>query len=442
MSSPMRYDDALPSFAALVRNQLGHAAFGQHVFLRDAEGRLTLVLRGSPLPDASQIKALQASATALLGPYITNEATSVATPEQLFDLTLNGADVGLVEVLSHSEFNGPVRVVERRILGQDWLAPPNQKPLAPAGRVVVFASHKGGVGRSTALAIAAKDFASRGDRVLVLDLDLESPGAGDVLLPETHLPEFGSLDFYIENGFGRLDDRFYAALVGTSPLSSNGVIDVVPATGRRSREHPENVLGKLGRAYLEDSDPDGGQRSFLVQTRDLLEQLLQHQAYDAVFVDARAGLNEATAAAVLGLGAEILLFGVDTPQTFHGYRYLLAHLRRFAPNVADENDFRLRLRMVHARASALPEAQAAFRDRAYELFADHVYDETDAGELDAFNFDTDDRAAPHFAWPILDDAGYREFDPFRNPDMLREPLYERTFGTFLKSLRARVRGEE
>jgi hypothetical protein len=273
-------------------------------------------------------------------------------------------------------------------------------------------------------------------------MDLESPGAGDVLLPEASLPEFGALDFFVENGLGALDEKFYAALVGTSPLSSRGVIDVVPATGRKSRTHPENVLGKLARAYLEDSDPSDGARSLLVQTRDLVEQLLLRQQYDAIFIDARAGLNEATAAAVLGLGAEILLFGVDTPQTFHGYRYLLAHLRRFAPSLADENDFRLRLRMVHARASALPEAQAAFRDRAYDLFADHIYDATREGELDAFNFDTDDREAPHFAWPILDDASYREFDPLRNPDMLREPIYERTFGTFLKKLRARVRGEE
>ncbi|MEY4508580.1 MAG: hypothetical protein RLZZ450_702 [Pseudomonadota bacterium] len=436
----VRYDDALPKFAALVQEQLGDDALEQHLFLRDAEGRLTLVLRG-PAISSEQLLSLRELAAQRVDPYVTSVTGSVATPDELFDTSLATPEVGTVELLSHPEFTGSVRVVERRVMGRDWLTAPRSDVPALAGRIVVFASHKGGVGRSTALAVAAADFAARGERVLIVDLDLESPGAGDVLLPESDLPEFGSLDFFVENGLGLLDDAFYQSLVGTSPLSSNGVIDVVPATGRRSREYPENVLGKLSRAYLEDPDPSGDTISLLMQTRALLERLLQRQHYDAVFVDARAGLNEATASALLGLGADILLFGVDTPQTFHGYRYLLAHLRRFAPAVQDDNDFRLRLRMVHARASASPAAQAGFRDRAYELFADHVYDETEAGEIDVFNFDTDDEAAPHFAWPILDDSSFRDFDPVARPDLLSEPVYARTFGTFLQKLRARVRGE-
>jgi AAA domain len=438
--SLVRYDDALPKFAALVRVQLGEDALAQHLFLRDVEGRLTLVLRGPAIP-GQQLQPLRELAAQALSPYVTSAAGSVATPDELFDVSLAMPDAGIVELVSHPDFEGAVRVVERRAMGRDWLTPPYADVPALAGRIVVFASHKGGVGRSTALAVAAADFAAKGERVLIVDLDLESPGAGDVLLPERDLPEFGALDFFVENGLGPLDDAFYRSLVGTSPLSSNGVIHVVPATGRTSREYPANVLGKLSRAYLEDPDASGSTVPLLIQTRALLERLVAREHYDAVFVDARAGLNEATASALLGLGADILLFGVDTPQTFHGYRYLLAHLRRFSPAVPDDDDFRLRLRMVHARASASPVAQAAFRDRAYELFADHVYDETGAGEIDAFNFDTDDEAAPHFAWPILDDSSFMDFDPVARPDLLSEPVYARTFGIFLQKLRARVRGE-
>jgi hypothetical protein len=68
----------------------------------------------------------------------------------------------------------------------------------------------------------------------------------------------------------------------------------------------------------------------------------------------------------------------------------------------------------------------------------------DSGVIDDdrfVNFDVDDETAPHYAWPILDDAAYREFDPLSDTDLLREPLYARTFGFFLERLRARVRGE-
>src|SRR5436305_1706735 len=46
----------------------------------------------------------------------------------------------------------------------------------PRGRIVTFYSFKGGAGRSMALANVAWILASRGERVLVIDWDLEAPG--------------------------------------------------------------------------------------------------------------------------------------------------------------------------------------------------------------------------------------------------------------------------
>ena len=74
--------------------------------------------------------------------------------------------------------------------------------------IVVFASQKGGVGRSTALAVAATEFAYRGKSILAIDLDLEAPGLGGMLLPADELSAFGALDSYVENGRGPIDDAF------------------------------------------------------------------------------------------------------------------------------------------------------------------------------------------------------------------------------------------
>jgi Mrp family chromosome partitioning ATPase len=58
----------------------------------------------------------------------------------------------------------------------------------------VFFSIKGGVGRSTALAATAWRLAQAGKRILVLDLDLESPGLSSSLLSPDRQPVYGITD--------------------------------------------------------------------------------------------------------------------------------------------------------------------------------------------------------------------------------------------------------
>ncbi len=172
------------------------------------------------------------------------------------------------------------------------------------------------------------------------------------MTPDT-LPEFGIIDALVENGLSGLDEGFYADLVGPSVLASRGGrIDVIPALGRRSLENPANVLAKIARAYVEDVRPDGTVATILDQVRNIIDHLAQPTRYDAVLVDARAGLHETTASALLGLGAEILLFGLDEPQTFQGYAVMLAHLAHFAPRGASAPEWVERLTMVQGKASA------------------------------------------------------------------------------------------
>jgi len=429
----IRYDDALPTFVALVSKILGQAALRRHLFLRDASGRLTLILRDDQ-DSAESLARLVSAARETLDPYV--DGLVVATPDQLFDPSLAGPEIGYREQFANGV---SAQVFERWLVGQDWQTPP-QPSIPGAPPIVVFASHKGGVGRSTALAVTAADFAARGLDVLVLDLDLEAPGIGAMLLSDERKPSYGSLDFFVENGFASVadDHEFFNDIYGVSPLTRGaGLVHVVPAVGRRSDAHPQNVIGKIARAYLENPTPDQP-NSFLDQTRDLIAALVDRHRYDVVLVDTRAGLHETTATSILGLGADILLFGVDTPQTFQGYRFLLAYLARFI--VADsEEDWRLRLRLVHAKASADPKQWTAFNDRAFDLFEALLYDE-DPGDLTQplFNFGLDAPEAPHSAWRILDDSNYVDFNPLARPELLADSMHARTFGSFLDALRERV----
>ncbi len=427
----IRYDEALPLFVTLVRQKLGLEQMSDQVFLRDAVGRLTFVVRRA-LADGAE-EAIREGAMEL-APWV-DPTTPLATPEDLFDSELGGPAPGLPEFISSPDFTGYVRLVERRLVGQDWLRPP-QQPLPGLPPVVVFASHKGGVGRSTALAVSAAALSQASFNVLVVDLDLEAPGLGSILLAQP--PRYGSLDYFVETGVGEVKDDFLAELLASSPLAENGLIHVVPAVGSVSESSSQNVLGKIARAYVERVDEDGLAASFLDRTRKLVSRLCTANRYDVVFIDARAGLNEATAAAILGLGAEILLFGVDTPQTFAGYRYFLAHLQRFRPSASSEEDWRYRLRMVHARALTSPSSEADFRTHAFEMFSDTIYDEERGIEAEAFNFDYEDVNAPHYAWPIADDVNYAEFNPLVQRDQMAQHLYDRSFGPFIANLKNMV----
>lgn len=427
----IRYDDALPRFAALVRDSIGEANVLDHVFLRDASGRLTLVILG-PVEDAA-LDAIRGGAAGL-EPWI-EAHTAIASPDELFDPSLADTANSFPEYIDVPEFRGFVRLVERRLVGQDWLRPPAD-PIPGAPPIVVFASHKGGVGRSTALAVTSAALSADGLNVLVVDLDLEAPGLGAMLLKNS--PRFGTLDYFVESSVEDVADNFIDDMIVSSALAKSGLIHVAPAVGTNSEADPQNVLGKIARAYVERLGENGETISFMDRARTLISRFCDRTRYDAVFVDARAGLNEATAAALLGLGAEILLFGANTPQTFAGYRFLLAHLVRFRPESSGENDWRYRLRMVQSKARHDPATQADFRTKAFDVFSDTLYDVKEGVDEEAFNFDYDDPNAPHYAWPILDDANYSEFDPLARGDQFSEHLYDRTFGAFLRALRERI----
>lgn len=432
------FDTALPLVVSAVLDIVDPTLLtkGEITFLRDATGRLIIVLKTSrAVSSREHITKIASKFT----PYM--DTDSVSTPEELFDDTLNSDDVGTFTTIDLSSIGGhsgdiSVLVVDRRIVGVDWLQEPLPAPVQIP--TAIFASVKGGVGRSTALAVTASALAADGLNVLAIDLDLEAPGIGSALLGSEELPLYGSLDFFVETNVRKVTPDFVSRMIAPSPLTQGrGLISVIPATGLMSLTFPENVVSKIARAYLEKPNEHIPGHTFLHATRSLISEAASTGRYDVVLVDARAGLHESTATSLLGLGATILLFGVDTPQTFEGYEFLFAAMKQVRGTLSGE-DWRSRLRMIHAKASADQGRQKAFRDRCFELLSDAIYEEAEPDDVDAFNFDLDDPTAPHFAWPILSNETYLEFDPLATQEQLDRTLYEASFGTFIAALRAQM----
>ena len=306
---------------------------------------------------------------------------------------------------------------------------------------IVFASLKGGVGRSTALAVAASDLASRGRNVLVIDLDLEAPGLGEITLDAARTPMFGVLDYLVEDGIGGIPNSLLDRFVGTSSLtvSAGGRVDVVPALGTRSAEVPENILPKLARAMIEDMSETGVSKTPSEQISAMIDQLSQRQSYDAILIDSRAGLSELAAPAVLGLGALVLLFGTAQRQTISGYRPLFSGLKLLATRAlerGENSDWRLMFKPVYAKASLDPVVGARYTADLYDLFADNLYDKNyEEDQLDInVNFSADDPDAPHAPLVIPFDPRLTDFDPLWNTHQLTSAFYEQTFRPFLNGL--------
>ncbi|OFW27626.1 MAG: hypothetical protein A3H27_02450 [Acidobacteria bacterium RIFCSPLOWO2_02_FULL_59_13] len=436
------FDDSIRAFAETLSKVGVDISEAAGVTIRDMRGRLSFVACDTLA--AGIIDKVEAAIDDNLRPYVSpiGPIADKFSPgaERVFG---EGGGIRVSLGLAGHERPITATILDRRAVGSDWLHEPVDLVDAPPR--LVFSSIKGGVGRSTALSVLGAELAERGHSILVLDLDLEAPGVGSMLIEPNTTPKFGSIDFFVENALHELDDSFIQDCVGASWLGGGrGRIDVVPAFGAKSLENPSAVLSKLARAYLEDEDNQGKPRTFLKHVQDLVTRLTTLRRYDAILVDARAGLHETTAAAVLGLGADILLFGVDQLQTLIGYRFLLSQLAQF-PVHDTEHDWRYRLCMVQAKAEN-EKAMADYRAHTFELFDDIFYSSETRPETDildqGFRFSIDDQDAPHFPIPIFEDERYRLFDPIRDRAQLVRDRYEKSFKPFIRFCMERLQLSE
>lgn len=254
---------------------------------------------------------------------------------------------------------------------------------------MVFFSIKGGVGRSTALTASAWALGRQGKKVLVLDLDLESPGLSSGLLPDSRQPKYGITDWLVEDLVGN-GDALIKDLYATSDLPMDGVIYLVPAHGRE----PGEYVSKLGRVWMPKMSAQTGPEPWSCRLNRLLNQLAEMINPDVILIDSRAGIDEVGAACVTDLGADtILLFAIQGQQTWTGYQSLFSHWRQRGVIT----DIRDRLQLVAGLVpddERKPEHLKAFRQDAYKLF-ESIYDELGPGETEGFNFEQDDKNAPH-----------------------------------------------
>jgi len=412
----VRFDAALRAARDILQplpERLGYDV----IIVRDLLGRIRVILdHPQPLPPDLQ-PGLNRQLSERCGRFWTGE-NGIMPRTQLFD-----AEAILAEPKRHAVGPGPqLLVMERQITGYPWVQ--TVAPSADRTNRIAFFGAKGGVGRSTALAVWARHLATSGKNVLVVDLDLESPGVGYTLLSPETLPEFGIVDWFVEDAVGQADNALLLDSIAWSPWSQgcSGDIRVVPAAG----QNRDSFFHKLSRCYF-DEDSDLGLAKRLPR---LIEALEAQVKPDFVFLDSRTGIHDLAALTITGLGARTLLFAGMTEQVWAGYQLLFENWSR-NPGI---RTIRENLRMVAALVpeTAADEYLSRFIHRSHELFTDTMYDEAGPEDLDAFNFDTDDPDAPHYPLRINWSRALQEFDPVRHPMAVSDSMLRGAFGDFLR----------
>ncbi|MEN3582598.1 AAA family ATPase [Streptomyces sp. ZYX-F-203] len=448
--SPVRFDTAWR--AALDHAGQAAARFGMDVVVtRDVLGRACLLIddRQSPLgPDDHAVVALRNAFTAATRPFTGLEpllfGDKLFAPELYFDAD-DRVEVGPRQDTGAG--SGSVHVLERTVVGTDWA---RSAPAPPPGvsrrrdRRVALYGFKGGVGRTTATAVLARYLAGTGRCVLVVDLDLESPGVSDLLEDPAGIPRHGIVDHLIEGGVGNADGLELVARSSALRFKDgNGEMWLAPAGGVPLAGEPYDYLAKLNRIYsdLAGLNPGDGERPFAARLEEAIAACEDQvgelsRPPDVVLLDSRAGMHDIAAVTLTHLSGLALLFAVDNPSTWEGYRMLF---RQWQQRPALARELRERLRIVAAMFHSAGDAKRlpALRDRAQALFADTLYDRLDTGGQGAggegeepYHPPLQDDDAPHAAIPILFGNDLVGLDPLRGRDWPELPFVDAAYRTF------------
>jgi cellulose biosynthesis protein BcsQ len=217
---------------------------------------------------------------------------------------------------------------------------PNSRPPGSKPRRVVFYSYKGGVGRTTALVHTAFHLARSGERVVVVDLDVEAPGLHK-LLPrqDDQKTEVGIIDFLWERQVLPFDSEesgnLTTCLVATGNTQKKAISYVVEDESTRAEVHVIPA-GVIGNEYV--------QRLFTLSSEMALlraddawgmfeKELVEQIDPDILLIDARTGLGDWGGLSLLRLADEAFLVMFPSEQNAEGIRFV----RETVSNLSDVN---------------------------------------------------------------------------------------------------------
>tara|TARA_R110000796_G_scaffold135385_1_gene251481 strand:+ start:570 stop:3320 length:2751 start_codon:yes stop_codon:yes gene_type:complete len=210
----------------------------------------------------------------------------------------------------------------RRSLGALLAMDENRK--CKKKNVVTFFSYKGGVGRTTSLALTAAYLSRKGKKVFVIDCDFEAPGLIN-FFNTSQVDNFksGLVEYLNDRSFlGSCNIEEYVYDVEKS-YSGSGSINLMPA-GNIMESHEDLI------SYLEGLAKIDLQGEGLVKVLgSLIDDVNDKYSPDVILIDSRTGFNN-TFGALAQLSNSVVVLAGDDAQNQPGIDYVTKALNEMS----------------------------------------------------------------------------------------------------------------
>lgn len=299
--------------------------------------------------------------------------------------------------------------------------------------IIVFYSFKGGLGRSTTLASFAIQRARTGERVCVVDFDLDSPGIGRLLSADEkgHTSPWGVVDYLLERAQGDVPLSDYHHMCAR--IAGPGEIIVFPA-GTLDAGYAD----KLARVDLEE--PPSANASGLVHLLDDIRSMIK-PAW--ILIDARTGVSEPAGQLLSGLAHLHVLLGTTSEQSWQGLKRVLDRLGRDRVlKNKPQAEVLLVQTMVPPTAETARRVIETFAERARFEFSESYYAEEPQDSADDRFWDVrdlDSADAPHMPVTL---AYEQQLADFRDIAAVADYLREREYVAIAERISARFEKEQ
>jgi len=328
----MHFDESLSTFLNYLQSELTES-IQEVIILRDVRGFISANMLVNEACKIEAERIAQQIETKLgqdeeLKIYCAHSPTLIHDTDDLNDADSLWSYLKSIAQPTSLTNDPRIKLVERLVEGETWSKATKSPFGKPPPFIITFYSFKGGVGRTTAAALTALKLARLGQRVCLLDFDLEAPGLSS-LIPLAKQPKVGIVDYLLERriaGEEALPMADYLVRFEDEEITEKeGELWLMPA-GKLD----QNYLLKLGRLDFQAMTEDFSESVMLY----LFQDLQKHKEFDYYILDARTGITDIGGLALSGLShRNVLLFGLGE-QNYQGMRFVLGHLQ---PMLAKEN---------------------------------------------------------------------------------------------------------
>lgn len=230
-------------------------------------------------------------------------------------------------------------LIERHLQFSNWFKENALEKMEHSAKIITGYSYKGGMGRSTLIAMLAIKSALEGKNVVVLDFDFEAPGISNMFIDfEKEKYSEGVLDYIIEKPIlkEKLNIKDFCIKVNnkvTLPISEKkinlvGDIRIFPASNMAD-EYQENYMQKISRINFSSFNKDNDN-----VLMELINEIDKSIKPDIIFIDSRTGITDIGGISLNSLSdINICIFSNDK-QNIEGMKILL-HL--FYDKESEEN---------------------------------------------------------------------------------------------------------